>query len=97
MNARTTATVLGTLLLVSVGFHFRTALQRRAALPSPAATPTGPQLRLPEMDFSGTGLSDVSWKLPEADLPPGPQWQPTPPGSLAIPALAPEPPVTPSP
>jgi len=99
MNARTTTIVLGTLLLVSVGFHFRTALQPAPApQPPPARTtpPAGTQLRLPEMDFSGTGLSDVSWKLPETDLPPGPDWQPAAPNPLQSPTLAPEPPALPS-
>jgi hypothetical protein len=99
MNARTTTIVLGTLLLVSVGFHFRTALQPTPgpqASPARKTPPAGVQLRLPEMDFSGTGLSDVSWKLPETDLPPGPDWQPAAPNSLQSPTLAPEPPAPPS-
>lgn len=96
MNARTTTTVLGTLLLVSAGFHLRSALQPErpvppGASPPPPADPTGPQLRLPEMDFSGTGLSDVSWKLPDTELPPGPGWQPAAPSPLQSPTLAPEP------
>lgn len=97
MNARTATIVLGTLLLVSMGFHFRAALHTaRAPQPPPARTTQppldpGPQLRLPEMDFSGTGLSDVSWKLPDTELPPGPGWQPAAPGPLQSPTLAPEP------
>lgn len=96
MNARTTTTVLGTLLLVSAGFHLRSALQLETpvppgASPPPPPDPAGPQLRLPEMDFSGTGLSDVSWKLPDTELPPGPGWQPAAPSPLQSPTLAPEP------
>jgi hypothetical protein len=95
MNARTTTTVLGTLLLVSAGFHLRSALQPETPVPPCASPPpppdSGPQLRIPEMDFSGTGLSDVSWKLPDTELPPGPGWQPAAPGALQSPTLAPEP------
>ena len=90
MKPRIAIALLTLLLAGSLLVNLRQA--RRDGPPAAAPVPPAamPKLAIPEMDFSGTGLSDRSWQLGGPALPSGPGWVPPPLPELAVPALTPE-------